>query len=207
ELGHRADGTPCYVIGAATDYGLLFYFMTAAGIERGEQGTSWNGLNIYYPSGAGSTAEVSARTISAWPGVTISRTEDPCSYIASADGMQWRTPTHAELQYLIDGRGGNNSTHDYSWSSTLDEPQGFHTAAGKLFFSCPGRRDHITGQLVLSDKATNGWQISNRSSTSAVFGSGSTLAILPSGLVEAPSLQVFPSHQDEYGMPVRCVRK
>ncbi|MEG1608166.1 MAG: hypothetical protein RR329_08095 [Mucinivorans sp.] len=206
ELGHRPDGTSCYVIGAATDYGLLFQFMTAAGIARGDEGTPWSGaINIYNPSGTGSTAAIGSVTHEAdWEKKVLpTRTQDPCSYIASPDGTQWRTPTAAELQLLIDNKGGNHSTATQAWSGTSTEQQGFHTLAGRLFFSCPGRREHGSGAMHLSDQSKGDMQVSNRSSTT-----GSTLAVMP-GTSTRPNGDciVFNNHQDTYAMPVRCVRR
>ncbi|MEG2401572.1 MAG: hypothetical protein RSB34_01425 [Muribaculaceae bacterium] len=213
EIGHRPDGTPCYVIGASTDYGLLFQFMTAAGLARGAEGSPWNNaVNIYNPAGTGSTASIGSVThVSNWTGVLPNRTQDPCSYIASPDGIRWRTPTAVELKMLVTPGiyGGNGSTAGQSWSGTSVEQQGFHTANGKLFFSCPGRRETgVTGgRINLSDKSKGDQQVSNRSSTT-----GSTLAVMP---YRAPGSfpdghpgdrQVFESHQDDYAMPVRCVR-
>ncbi|MEG1372026.1 MAG: hypothetical protein RSD75_06790 [Mucinivorans sp.] len=210
ELGHRRiDGAPSYVIGAATDYGLLFQFMTAAGIARGNEGSLWSGaINIYNPSyGVIGTVTHEAN----WANVIPNKTQDPCSYIDSPYGIHWRTPTAAELQLLIDNKGGNHSTATQGWSGTSSEPQGFHTAAGRLFFSCPGRREHGDGLVLkggtmnLSDQATGDahMQVSNRSSTS-----GSTLAVMPArpDLLDG-DCRVFANHQDTYAMPVRCVRR
>lgn len=209
ELGHRRDNLPSYVIGAATDYGLLFQFMTDAGIARGDEGSLWSGaINIYNPR----TLPVFVTHQANWSDVRPDGTQDPCSHLDNSfESIHWRTPTAAELELLITNKGGNHSTATQGWSGTSSEPQGFHTAAGRLFFSCPGRREHGDGPglkggtMNLSDKATGDahMQVSNRSSTS-----GSTLAVMPA----RPDLpngdcQVFANHQDTYAMPVRCVRR
>ncbi|MEG1650150.1 MAG: hypothetical protein RR277_09705, partial [Rikenellaceae bacterium] len=145
EIGHRPDGTMCYVIGGGSDYGLWFHWRKSIGFgHENTDLTPWfnDSSKHYIPKKDGGVmtatqgAYVDYTVISAldYDGTTagIMNFTDPCEFLSVGNAaIKWKTPTWDQIS--------NVKKKTTKWLN-IENEQGA-SFNDHLFFRCNGGRD------------------------------------------------------------------
>ncbi|MEG1635270.1 MAG: hypothetical protein RR388_06555, partial [Rikenellaceae bacterium] len=144
-IGHRPDGTMCYVIGGGSDYGLWFHWKKSIGFgHENTDLTPWfnDSSKHYIPKKDGGVmtamqgAYVDYTKISAldYDGTLagIMNFTDPCEFLSVGNAaIKWKTPTWDQIS--------NVKKKTTKWLN-IENEQGA-SFNDHLFFRCNGGRD------------------------------------------------------------------
>ncbi|MEG2401578.1 MAG: fimbrial protein [Muribaculaceae bacterium] len=208
DIGHRPDGTLCYVIGGTTDYGLWFRFMQFFGYVHEEAPEPWSTTSskYYIPSKNNLSVSATLGEKHVWEDnwndaknkADSTTVKDPCSYVYTADPtIKWRTPTGLEIDHIF----GSNR---FSWVN-IGGIQG--VTYNRMFLRAAGRRQGKAYNGKISGTESSGNPVANYLSDESINDTGDIEKDLALVSNSGPSFPNFITGiPKDIAISVRCVR-